>query len=162
MSHDRDEVQAAVDRYCELRDAIANGDETWTALADLFTHDAVYIDPAWGRIEGVVEIRQFLEESMLGLEDWDFPIEFTAIEGDDVIIKWTQQLPGTREDGRRFEQSGFSRLVYAGDGKFRYEEDILNMAHVMEDLTRSGWQPKDGFTMPPQVPERDFRLPNSR
>ncbi|MBI2706371.1 MAG: nuclear transport factor 2 family protein [Actinobacteria bacterium] len=157
----RDEVQAAVDRYCALREAIGRGDETWTALADLFTDDAVYIDPAWGRIEGVVEIRTFLRESMVGLEDWTFPIEFCAIEGDDVVIKWTQRLPGTRDDGTPYEQSGFSRLVYAGGGKFRYEEDLLNMSHVLEDLASSGWTPPEGFTMPPSVPERDFKVPSS-
>ena len=32
--------------------------------------------------------------SMQGLDDWTFPIEFTAIEGDDVVIKWTQRTPG--------------------------------------------------------------------
>ena len=31
---------------------------------------------------------------MVGLEDWSFPIEYTAIDGDTVVIKWWQQLPG--------------------------------------------------------------------
>ena len=39
-------------------------------LAEFFTDDAVYIDPAWGRIQGIDEIRAFLVDSMLGLEDW--------------------------------------------------------------------------------------------
>ena len=30
--------------------------------------------------------------------------------------------------------SGSSTMVYAGDGKFRYQEDLLNMVHVLEDL----------------------------
>src|SRR5262249_23928557 len=129
--HARAEVQAAVDRYCEYRDLIEKGEKDWPALADLFTDDAIYIDPAWGRVEGVDNIRAFMAESMAGLEDWDFPIEFCAIEGDDVVIKWTQQTPGTREDGSPYVQSGISRLIYAGDGKFSYEEDLLNMTHVL-------------------------------
>ena len=27
---------------------------------------------------------------MRGLEDWDFPIEFAAIDGDNVVVKWIQ------------------------------------------------------------------------
>jgi limonene-1,2-epoxide hydrolase len=159
MSHPIDEVREAVDRYVALRASIAAGEAGWPALADLFTDDVVYIDPAWGRIQGVDEVRAFMDESMRGLEDWDFPIEYTAIDGDTVVVKWTQQLPGTRPDGTRYEQSGYSTLVYAGDGTFSYEEDLLNMAHVLEDLRASGWTPGEGFVMPPSEPDRAFHRP---
>jgi hypothetical protein len=150
------EVRAAVDAYVELRGRIARGEAAWPDLADLFTDDAVYIDPAWGRVEGVDEIRRFIAESMQGLDDWTFPIEFTAIDGDDVVIKWTQVTPGRRADGSRYEQSGYSRLIYAGDGKFDYEEDLLNMVHVLEDLRTAGWRPTGDFNLPPEDPVRDF------
>ena len=159
MSHPLDEVRAAVDRYVALRASIEAGDADWPDLADLFTDDVVYIDPAWGRIQGVDEVRAFMEESMRGLEDWEFPVEYTAIDGDTVVVKWTQQLPGTRPDGSRYEQSGYSTLVYAGDGKFSYEEDLLNMTHVLEDLKASGWTPGEGFVMPPSQPDRAFHRP---
>ena len=159
MSHPHDEVRAAVDGYCALRSAIEAGDAAWTDLADLFTDDVVYIDPAWGRVEGIDELRSFLDESMRGLEDWTFPVEYTAIDGDTVVIKWTQQLPGARPDGSRYEQSGYSPLVYAGDGKFSYEEDLLNMTHVFEDLKASGWTPKAEMVMPPSAPDRNFARP---
>ena len=159
MSHALEEVQAAADAYVAVRHAIEAGDKTWTDLADLFTDDAVYIDPAWGRVEGIVEMRKFFDESMRGLEDWDFPIEYVAIDGDTVVMKWTQQLPGTRPDGSRYEQSGYSTLAYAGDGKFNYEEDLLNMTHVFEDLKASGWQPTSNMLVPPRTPVRDFKRP---
>jgi hypothetical protein len=159
MSHPRDEVQAAVDGYVALRERIEAGEAGWSALADLFTDDLVYIDPAWGRVEGIDELRSFLDESMRGLEDWNFPVDYTAIDGDTVVVKWTQQLPGARPDGSRYEQSGYSTLVYAGGGKFNYEEDLLNMTHVIEDLRASGWTPGDGFVLPPAKPNRDFRRP---
>jgi ketosteroid isomerase-like protein len=158
-AHPRSEVEAAVDRYRQRREEIERGERPWQDLADLFTDDAVYIDPAWGRIEGRAEIAAFMEESMTGLEDWSFPIEFIAIDGDDVVVKWTQILPGTRPDGTRWTQSGYSTLVYAGDGRFSYEEDLLNMAHVIEDLTASGWRPGPGFTPPPPNPNRDVSRP---
>jgi hypothetical protein len=150
------EVEAAVDAYVDIRSRIDRGEAAWPDLADVFTDDAVYIDPAWGRVEGVGEIRQFIHDSMQGLDDWTFPIEFTAIDGDDVVIKWSQITPGTREDGSAFVQSGYSRLIYAGDGKFNYEEDLLNMVHVLEDLKAAGWRPSGDFNMPPSEPIRDF------
>jgi ketosteroid isomerase-like protein len=154
-----EEVVAAVDRYRELRESIGRGEQDWPALAELFTEDAIYIDPAWGRIEGRDEIRTFMTESMTGLEDWEFPIEFIAIEGDQVVVKWTQVLPGERPDGGRWTQSGYSTLLYAGDGRFSYEEDLLNMAHVIEDIVASGWMPGEGFTPPPAAPDRDVSRP---
>lgn len=161
MTHPAEEVRAAVDAYVDLRGRIEAGQAHWTDLATMFTDDAVYIDPAWGRIQGIDELRTFFDESMRGLEDWDFPIEFTAIDGDTVVVKWVQQLPGTRADGTRYEQSGVSTLVYAGDGKFSYEEDLLNMTHVLEDLAASGWRPGPGFTAPPAQPDRNFARPDA-
>ena len=159
MSHPREEVQAAVDAYVEARAAIEAGDKTWIDLAPFFTDDAVFIDPAWGRVEGIEGIREFFVESMLGLEDWSFPVEFTAIEGDTVVIKWTQILPGSRPDGTKWTQSGISTLQYAGEGRFSYEEDLLNMTHVLEDLKASRWRPEGDFNAPPADPDRNFSRP---
>jgi ketosteroid isomerase-like protein len=154
VSHPRDEVQAAVDRYHELRARIEAGEHDFGVLADLYTDDAVYVDAAWGRIEGKAAIAAWLVDSMVGLGDWQFPVEFTAIDGDNVVVKWTQVVPGTREDGRPYAQSGYSRLVYAGDGRFSYEEDVYNMVHVLEDIEASGWQPTEPMNLPPSHPDR--------
>jgi len=151
------EVRAALARYLEVRAQAEAGTRPWSALADVFTDDVVYIDPAWGRLEGRVALERFLDESMRGLEDWSFPVEFTAVAGDWVVVRWTQRLPGRRTDGRPYEQSGMSTLHYAGGGRFDYGEDLLNMAHVLEDLAESGWRPGPGFTPPPRHPNRDFR-----
>jgi ketosteroid isomerase-like protein len=164
MAHPRAEVQQVVDRYHELRRRIDAGEEpdAFGALADFYTDDAVYVDAAWGRLEGKDAIARWLVESMVGLGDWKFPVEFTAIEGDDVIVKWTQIVPGTRPDGRPYSQSGYSRLRYAGDGRFSYEEDTYNMVHVLEDIEASGWQPTEPMNVPPAHPNRDWSLPADR
>ena len=161
--HDRAEVRAAVDRYHELRRRIDDGLEPqgFGALADLYTDDAVYVDAAWGRIEGKEAIAHWLEHSMVGLGDWRFPVEFTAIEGDDVVVKWTQVIPGTRADGTPTTQSGYSRLRYAGDGRFSYEEDVYNMAQVLEDIAASGWTPSQSMNVPPARPDRNWALPDA-
>jgi len=157
MTHDRAEVEDAVATYVALRERIEAGDATWNDLADLFTDDIVYIDPAHGRVEGLETVRTFMVDSMAGLDDWKFPIEFTAIEGDDVIVKWTEVIP--KPDGTEATQSGFSRLIYAGDGKFRYEEDLLNMVHVLDDIANSGWRPTGPMNAPPKQPNRDVSIP---
>lgn len=154
MPHPTAEVEAAVAAYVAVRAAIEAGDQTWSDLAQFFTDDAEYVDPAWGRIRGLPAIREFFVESMAGLEDWRFPIQFTAVNGDDVVTVWHQVLPSTRPDGQPFWQTGVSLLRYAGAGRFSYEEDLLNMAHVLEDLAASGWTPGPGFTPPPAHPAR--------
>jgi limonene-1,2-epoxide hydrolase len=150
---EQSEIENVVAEYVALRAAIDAGEAWHTDLARFFTDDMVYIDPAWGRVEGIDAVRHFIAESMHGLEDWKFPIDFTAISGDRVVVKWTQITPG---GGR---QSGYSTLIYAGNGKFRYEEDLLNMAHVNEDLRASGWRPDPSFVFPPKHPNRDASIP---
>lgn len=159
MPHPEDEVRATLDAYVALRARIEAGEATWVDLTAFFTDDAVYIDPAWGRIQGIDEIRSFLVDSMRGLEEWRFPIRLAAVEGDDVVIVWTQVLPGQRTDGQAYAQTGVSVLRYAGDGRFSFEEDLLNMAHVLEDLATSGWRPGPGFMPPPANPDRDITGP---
>jgi len=161
MAFPREEVQATVDRYHELRRRIDDGEveQAFGVLADFYTDDAVYVDASWGRIEGKAAIANWLVESMVGLGDWKFPVELTAIEGNDVVVKWTQILPVTRPDGTPYTQSGYSRLIYAGNGKFSYEEDTYNMVHVLEDLAASGWQPTEPMNLPPEHPNRDWSVP---
>lgn len=161
MPHPPDEVRAAVDRYRELRRRIDQGLEPagFGALADCYTEDAVYVDAAWGRIEGREAIARWLVDSMAGLDDWRFPVELVAVEGDDVMVKWTQILPATRPDGRPYQQSGYSRLIYAGGGRFSYEEDVYNMAQVLEDMAASGWRPTGPMNLPPEHPDRDWTPP---
>ena len=154
-SFPEDEIRDAYDRYVATRDRVEAGELGWDALADFFTEDATFIDPAWGRVEGRDDIRKFLEESMAGLEGWTFPREWTAVVGPDRLVSgWQNRLPGARADGTPYQALGVSVMVYAGDGKFACEEDILNMAHVAELVQESGWKPGSGFNMPPAQPRR--------
>jgi len=149
-------LRATLDDYVALRRSIDAGEAAWQDLARFYTDDAVYIDPAWGRVEGGARIAEFMDESMRGLEDWRFPIEAAAVDGDEVLVKWTQVLPS----GKR--QTGVSSMRYAGDGKFDHQEDLLNMVHVLEDLQADGWRPGPGFVAPPANPNRDVSRRRSR
>jgi ketosteroid isomerase-like protein len=156
MSHfPEDEIRAAYDRLVATRDRVEAGELGWDALADFFTEDATFIDPAWGRVEGREAIRKYLEESMAGLEGWTFPREWTAVlDGARLVSAWQNRLPGRRADGTPYQALGVSVMHYAGDGKFSYEEDVLNMAHVVELIQESRWKPGPGFHLPPAKPLR--------
>ena len=149
-------------RFVALRDKIDAGDATWSQLADFFTEDAVYIDPAWGRIEGRENIREFFEKSMAGLTGygWSTPENWIMVDGPRVVSQWDQVL-GERPDGGRWFVAGLSILYYAGDGLFCYSHDMLNMAHVFEVMKAIGWKPNPSVNVPPREPNRDVSLPKA-
>ena len=101
-------------------------------------------------VDGIENIVKFLQDSMRGLEDWTFPLEWMAVEGDYLITGWQNRLPGRRPDGTYFQAPGMSRIRYAGDGKFDYEQDLINMVHMLEVMKESGWKPGEGFQNPPR------------
>jgi nuclear transport factor 2 (NTF2) superfamily protein len=151
------EARATWAEYLATRERIEAGELPWSALADFFVDDAVFIDPAWGRVEGIDAIREFLVESMKGLEDWRFPERWTMFDGNRIVTMFDQILPS--DDGVVRKQAGISTIYYAGDGKFSYEMDLMNMAHINEDLRSSSWRPSDDFNFPPGDPVRDYSVP---
>lgn len=155
MPHPPDEIRAAYRRYVETRERIEAGELGWDALGQFFTEDAHFIDPAWGRIDGLAAITKFLQESMAGLEDWSFPEAWTLVDGDRLVSFWWNRLGGRRADGSAYQAPGVSILEYAGGGKFKSELDLLNMAHVGELIRESGWRPPASFHMPPRNPRRE-------
>ena len=160
MPHSRDEVKAAFERYIAVRDGINAGQRHVGRPREVLHRRRGVHRPGVGRVEGIEEMKATVfGEAMVGLEVWTFPTEFFMIDGDNIVVKWWQVLPGTRADGKPYAQSGYSTLVYAGDGKFCYEEDLLNMAHVMEDVRDSGFRFSPQTGAPPKNPNRDFSRP---
>ena len=154
------EALATYARFVALRDEIDLGGKPWSLLADFFTEDAAYIDPAWGRVEGREAIRRFFEESMLGLtgHGWSTPQNWAVAAGPRVVSQWDQIL-GHRDDGSPWIVPGLSILYYAAGGRFCYSHDMLNMTHVGETLKAMRWKPPSSFHMPPRQPNRDASLP---
>jgi ketosteroid isomerase-like protein len=150
-----DEAREAYARFVARRNEIEAGTRPWSSLADFFTDDAVFMDPAWGRTQGKAKIVTFLDRSMAGLEDWSFAQEWTIVHGNRVISFWWNRLPGTREDGSPNQAPAVSILHYAGGGLFSYELDILNMGEVGQLIASSGWQLPTAMNMPPRIPDRD-------
>lgn len=156
------EAQETYERFVALRDEIDRGGRPWSDLADFFTEDGVYIDPAWGRIEGRENIRDFFERSMAGLtgNGWSTPENWTMVENHRLVSQWDQIL-GHKEDGTPWLVAGLSILYYVGDGRFCYSHDMLNMTHIGETMRAMGWSPPAEFNMPPRRPNRDISLPKA-
>ena len=144
------EVLEVYESYSRTREQIDAGELGWDDIAQYFTEDAVFVDPAWGRVDGRDNIVQFLQDSMRGLEDWTFPLEWKAVDGDYLLTGWQNRLPGRRPDGTHYQAPGMSRICYAGDGQFSYEQDMINMVHMLEVMKESGWKPGEGFQNPPR------------
>lgn len=149
-------------RFVSLRDEIDIGQRSWSDLADFFTEDAVYIDPAWGRQEGRDGIRDFFVKSMAGLTGygWSTPERWIMADGHRLVSKW-DQIMGKDEEGNDYSVPGLSILYYAGDGLFCYSHDYLNMTHVGETMKAMQWQPPADFNMPPRKPDWSTALPEA-
>ena len=154
------EALETYERFVAHRDEIDAGKASWASLAEFFTEDAVYCDPAWGRVEGKAAIADFFEESMAGLTGygWSTPENWTMVEGHRLVSQWDQVL-GHQEDGTPWLVPGLSILYYAGDGCFCYSHDMLNMTHIGQTMRAMGWRPPPEFNMPPREPNRDVSLP---
>lgn len=149
-------------RFVAARDQVDSGEKTWDQLADFFTEDAAYIDPAWGRIDGRENIRSFFVKSMAGLtgHGWSTPENWMMADGPRVVSQWDQVL-GQKDDGSPCFVAGLSILYYAGSGLFCYSHDMLNMTHIGQTMRDLKWRPTDDFNMPPRDPNRDIRLPEA-
>ncbi len=156
------EALETYDRFVALRNKIDAGETSWSELADFFTEDAVYIDPAWGRVEGREAIREFLVQSMAGLTGygWSTPKNWTMADGHRLISQWDQIL-GYKENGTPWMVPGLSILYYAGDGRFCYSHDMLNMTHIGQTMKAMGWKSPTEAKLPPRRPNRDVSLPRA-
>jgi hypothetical protein len=148
------------ERFVATRNEIDEGAKPWSVLADFFTEDAAYIDPAWGRIEGRESIREFFLASMAGLTGygWSTPENWTMAQGHRLVSQWDQIL-GEREDGSPWLVPGLSILYYAENGLFCYSHDMLNMTHIGQTMRDMEWKPPAKFNRPPREPNRDVSLP---
>jgi len=156
------EASETYQRFVEQRDRVDAGELGWDSMADFFTEDAVYIDPAWGRQEGRETIRQFFLDSMAGLTGygWSTPERWTMMDGHRLVSHWDQVL-GEKPDGGEWRVPGISILYYAGDGLFCYSHDYLHMAFIGETLKAMNWQPPAEFNMPPLKPDWATHLPEA-
>jgi ketosteroid isomerase-like protein len=117
--HARDEVEAAFRHYFLTGPVY----EDWVAWSRLFTDDAVYFDHYYGRFRGPAEIQLFLESTMMFGRHCYTALEWYTIEGDRVVWKGLNRADHPDPAQPPFEFPSLQILEYAGDGKWRSEED---------------------------------------
>jgi hypothetical protein len=138
---DRQELEQAFAAYQRMAlHAGTTGD--WDSWADQFTEDATYVEHHYGTFGGREAIRRWITEAM---STWPgnamphFPVEWYVIDeerGWIVFQVWNRmEDPG---DGSVHQAYNFTLLKYAGEGKWKYEEDVYNPAAFATML--QGWQ----------------------
>ena len=101
----------------------------WDEWADMFTDDAVYTEHAYGEFHGKEEIKRWIVEVMAPYPTMSFPHDWVVYDEENgAIISCVQnRFPhpdGTDND--EFQFPNWTRVVYAGNGKFSSEEDVYN------------------------------------
>jgi hypothetical protein len=136
----REEIEVAFRRF---QDAAARSAERgdWREWTECFTEDARYYEHHYGRFHGRDAIYAWIQETMSQpvLEHMrSFPIDWYVIDeerGWVICAVWNQMDdPG---DGSVHREINWTKLHYAGDGRFDYEEDLYN-PNEFEAMIR-GW-----------------------
>ena len=126
----RDEILEAFETYKKARDdASRTGD--WSLWAAVFTEDAHYVEHAYGEFSGRDTIEKWIVDVMAPFPTMTFPQDWWVVdeENDAVVFCCQNTFPEPfQEDGTPFAFPNWTRLVYAGGGLWKSEEDIYNPA----------------------------------
>jgi ketosteroid isomerase-like protein len=124
----RAELEEGLRLYNAARDrASLTGD--WSIWADVFTDDADYIEHAYGNFKGKAQIQDWITKVMAPFPHMTFPQDWVAFDEAQgaVVFQCQNRLEHpTDPKGPPFEFPTWTRLVYAGGGKWSCEEDIYN------------------------------------
>ena len=147
-----EELEAAFAKYNAARiESSETGD--WNIWANLFTEDADYIEHAYGNLKGREAIRDWITKVMAPFPHMEFPQDWIVIDVPNGAIVFQCQnslAHPTDPNGERFEFPTWTRIVYAGDGLWKSEEDIYN---PKRDAPRaiSGWRKAGGKFVSPEL-----------
>ena len=126
----RSELEAAFVKYNEARlHAQKSGD--WNRWADCFSEDAHYVEHAYGEFHGREAIREWIGQVMAPFPDMTFPQDWIVFDEENgaVVFQCQNRLPHpTDPEGEPFQFPNWTRLVYAGAGLWKSEEDVYNPA----------------------------------
>ena len=140
MPFTREELQAGFQHYQDtVQRAADTGD--WNLFVDLFTEDATYSEHCYGTFAGRERIRRWALRTMTtfpGNVMPSFPIAWSVLdEQRGWIVCEVRNLLRDPGDGSVHEASNYTRLFYAGDNLFSFEEDVYNPAKFHEAVV--GW-----------------------
>jgi hypothetical protein len=108
----------------------------WSPWADQFTEDALYLEHLFGRFEGREAIREWITGCMTQFPNDQFtyfPIEWAVFDDErGWIVCEVQNRLNDLGDGKIYQASNFTKLIYAGEGLWSYEEDVYNPQHMAD------------------------------
>ncbi len=123
-----EELEQALEIYNKARDeASQTGD--WSIWASVFTEDAHYVEHVYGEFDGRDAIRDWITKVMAPFPHMTFPQDWVAFdeENDAIVFQCQNRLEHpTDPNGKPFQFPSWTRLIYAGNGQFSYEEDVYN------------------------------------
>lgn len=124
MSHSRDEVEAAFQRYWR----VGALEERWADWPDCFTEDVHYVERVYGELHGRESVRAWITGLMRKNPHIHAVLNWYLIEDDRVVIHMLNRYYSPAPGGQPIDFPGMTVLGYAGDGLFSYEEDWWSMS----------------------------------
>ena len=97
----------------------------WPAWAALFTDDALYVEHVIGRFHGPDDILAFILDAMKPVAPMTFSFDWVIVEPPYVAFDIWNHLPDLG-DGEQYSFSNLTLLEYAGNGKWKLEEDFYS------------------------------------
>lgn len=143
----RAEIEETFAKYCAVS---ANTDLTtaetgkpWTdSWIEFYTDDAIYIEHSHGVFRGKQTIHKWISAAMSSDrgKDWiHFPAVWHMIDEEKGrVVAYFQNRLRDLGDGAVYEEPNISIMHYAGNGRWSYQEDIYNPAHM--DIVMRRWQ----------------------
>ena len=128
---DRAEVDREFLKYVERGKA-----NDWSAWADQFTEDALYVEHEMGTFRGREQIRDWITATMGAVSGMSFPYDWYVIDGNRVVMYcWNifEPLDGMKGE---YKFAVVTILEYAGDGLWSLEEDVYSGKEAEEVLAR--------------------------
>jgi hypothetical protein len=117
----RDELERAFQKYWRTG---AVG-EDWDSWADLFTEDADYVEHILGSMKGREAIRAWIKPIMAQYRELYTAYEWhTVDEADGRVIVYMQNRRDHPSGKGTIDFPGVTILEYAGDGRWKREEDF--------------------------------------
>jgi ketosteroid isomerase-like protein len=101
--------------------------EDWNAWADLFTDDALYVEHVLGTMHGSEEIRPWIVSIMDQYSELYTFYEWHMVDGNRVVMYMQNRRDNPEPGGPPIDFPGISILEYAGDGKWKLEEDYWSV-----------------------------------
>jgi hypothetical protein len=124
MTHDRDEVEQAFRRYWRLGAV----EENWDAWCDeCFTADVDYVERVLGSKQGREAVRAWIKPTMEEYGEIYTAYEWHMIDGDRVVVYMQNRRDNPEPGAPPIDFPGLTVLMYAGDGRFRSEEDFWSL-----------------------------------